>query len=84
MTHWVMHESHAENLRWMQVKLRNCSHTKPSPLAVLVTLMPHLPQIWLTTSLPAAGAQRGPAEQRSCNFRACKYFTGNDCGKPRK
>lgn len=26
----------------------------------------------------------GPAELRSCNFRACKYFTGNDCGKPRK
>lgn len=21
---------------------------------------------------------------RSCNFRFCKYFTGNDCGKPRK
>lgn len=26
----------------------------------------------------------GSAELRSCNFRACKYFTGNDCGKPRK
>lgn len=30
MTHWVMHESHAENLGWMQVKLRNRSHTKPT------------------------------------------------------
>lgn len=47
----------------------------------------------LNIFLPAAGAffliyfllrRGGPAELQSCNFRAYKYFTGNDCGKPRK
>lgn len=61
---------------------------EPSLIDLFILMMPPLPQIWLS-AFPACSwgpfsSEGGPAELRSCNFRACKYFTGNDCGKPRK
>lgn len=55
-------------------------------------MMPSLPQIWIYSCLQLGPffliyfllRRGGPAELQSCNFRAYKYFTGNDCGKPRK